>query len=98
MALSAYLIGPQLNPANHMVTILSANLLKIFLIFYVIQGVGIFVALLNLAKIRGFTGFLFFFFVLIQGPFIFALLGLFDMWVNFRKFFKKKIEKYRGDN
>lgn len=69
------------------------NLLFVFGLFYFIQGLGVFIDLLSIFKIVGpFRSFLVILTV-ITSYYMLAAMGLFDMWIDFRKFFKKRISK-----
>jgi hypothetical protein len=66
-------------------------------VFYFFQGFGVYSDFLDYIKITGFIrSFLVIFTVVTANKFL-ALVGLFDLWVNFRKFFKNKEEDNKGD-
>jgi hypothetical protein len=72
------------------------NLLVCLGVFYVFQGLGVYSDFLRFARIGGFIKILFLFFILYAGlPFL-VILGIFDMWFNFRRFFTKT-KKDEGD-
>ncbi|MBF0313002.1 MAG: DUF2232 domain-containing protein [Oligoflexia bacterium] len=75
--------------------IVGKNLLFCFGVFYFFQGFGIFVELLTLLKIEGIFRSLLIILTVITSYWILALVGLFDMWVDFRKLISKKLD--RGD-
>jgi hypothetical protein len=72
------------------------NLLACLAVFYVLQGLDVYSDFLKFARIGGFIKILFLFFILYAGlPFL-VILGIFDMWFNFRRFFTKT-KKDEGD-
>lgn len=76
--------------------VVGMNLLICLGIFYVFQGLGVYSDFLRFARIGGFIKILFLFFILYAGlPFL-VILGIFDMWFNFRRFFTKT-KKDEGD-
>jgi hypothetical protein len=70
--------------------IVAQNLLKCFGVFYFFQGFGIYIAFLDFLKISGIIRNFLIMFTILTGSWVLAGVGLFDMWVNFRKLFKRK--------
>ena len=66
------------------------NVLYCLGIFYLFQGVGVLVDFLNYVKIGGFFRNMLIIFSILVFWRILAFVGLFDGWINFRKFFKNK--------
>ncbi len=66
------------------------TLIKALGIFYFCQGFGIFVRFLNLWRIFGLFRTLMIMFIVLTSAWLVALVGLFDMWVNFNRFMKRK--------
>lgn len=96
LVLLLMLVGPYWWPEGSM--IVGKNLLFCMGIFYFFHGLGIFVELLNLLRIEGTFRSLLIMLTVITSYWILALIGLFDMWVDFRKFFKKKMGKGKDSN
>jgi len=69
--------------------IIGWNLLYCIGVFYFIQGLGIYFDFLSNAGIKGLLRTILLFFAVVFANRLFALLGLFDMWFNFRKYFNK---------
>ncbi len=59
-------------------------------IFFLFQGFGIYYDFLTFARIGGFFKSILILITIISAYQFLALLGMFDMWINFRKFFIKK--------
>ncbi|MBL6991192.1 MAG: DUF2232 domain-containing protein [Bacteriovoracaceae bacterium] len=79
--------------------IIGGNLLYSLGIFYFFQGVGIYLDLLTHLRIFRFFRTMLLVFTTIMAWKVLALIGVFDMWINFRKFFKKNNNnKSEGDN
>ena len=76
--------------------IVGKNLLYSIAVFYFFQGFGVYNALLKHLKINGFVKTLFIAFTVLMAARFLALVGLFDLWFDFRKFFKNK-KKDEGD-
>ncbi len=76
--------------------VIGRNLLYCLGIFYLFQGFGIYNDLLKYLRVRGFIKTLFIAFTFILATKFLAVLGLFDMWFDFRRFFKNK-KKDEGD-
>lgn len=64
--------------------------LKILGVFYFFQGFGIYWAFLNYAKIRGVFRLILVAFTVMSAAQVLALVGLFDMFINIRRFLVKK--------
>lgn len=62
-------------------------------LFYFFQGFGIFMELLDFLRFQGIFRSLLVVFTIISAWWIIACVGLFDLWFNFRKFFRKKIKQ-----
>ncbi|RLA61726.1 MAG: hypothetical protein DRQ88_04965 [Epsilonproteobacteria bacterium] len=73
--------------------IIGTNLLYAVGIFYFFQGFGVFVDFLDHFKIFGFFRTLLMAFTLFMAWRFLFLVGVFDLWINFRKFLKKKENK-----
>ena len=59
-------------------------------IFYFFQGFGVYLDFLSSLKIMGLFRSLFIILTVLMASKIIALVGVFDHWINFRKFFKNK--------
>jgi hypothetical protein len=70
-------------------TIVGGNLLYCLGIFYFFHGLGIFVELLDHLKVFGFLRILMFAVTFLFAWRVLVIAGVFDLWVNFRKFFNK---------
>ncbi|MBF0206684.1 MAG: DUF2232 domain-containing protein [Oligoflexia bacterium] len=89
MVLALMLVGPTWWPDG--AATWGKNLLFCFGIFYFFQGHGILVELLTALKIERTFRSLLIILTVITSYWILALIGLFDMWVDFRKLIRKKI-------
>ena len=58
--------------------------------FFFLQGFGVYLEYLDFLKVRGFFRSFLVFITAVFAHAILAILGLFDLWFNFRKFFKDK--------
>lgn len=76
--------------------IIGKNLLFCLAVIYFFQGFGVYNALLKYLKITGFMKTLFIAFSVLLFHKYLAVVGLFDTWFDFRKFFKNK-KKNEGD-
>lgn len=76
--------------------IIGKNLLYSLGVFYFFQGFGVYNDLLKHLKINGFMKTLFIAFTVLLAARFLALVGLFDLWFDFRKYFKNK-KKDEGD-
>ncbi|MBI2522259.1 MAG: DUF2232 domain-containing protein [Bdellovibrio sp.] len=79
--------------AGEWLQVVGINLLYAVGVFYFFQGIGVFLALLTSLKIVGFFRSIVVVFTIFSAWKIVALVGLFDNWFNFRKFFKKNNEE-----
>jgi len=70
--------------------IFGGNLLFSLGVFYFFQGFGIFYDFLTFVKIGGMVKTIFMFFILMTAYKFVAIIGIFDLWFDFRKFFVKK--------
>lgn len=76
--------------------IIGSNLLYCLGVFYLFQGFGVYNAFLKYLKIGGFMKTMFVVFTLVMAYKFLAILGMFDMWFDFRKFLTNK-KKDEGD-
>jgi hypothetical protein len=75
--------------------IVGLNLLKCLGVFYFFQGFGIYLAFLDYVRIGGFIRTILIMLTVFTAFQVMALIGLFDMFVNFRRFFIK--DKNQGE-
>lgn len=73
-------------------TVVGVNVLYCLGLFYFFQGFGIYIALLDHLKISGIFRSILIVMTIFMGYQIVTLVGIFDMWIDFRKFLKKKIK------
>lgn len=71
--------------------VVGGNILLMLAVLYFFQGMGIYLELLKYLKIRGLLRNLLTIMTIFYGYQIVTIAGLFDTWVNFRKYFVKKI-------
>lgn len=76
--------------------VIGSNLLYCLGVFYLFQGFGVYNAFLKYLKITGFMKTMFVVFTLVMAYKFLAILGMFDMWFDFRKFLTNK-KKDEGD-
>jgi len=76
--------------------VVGSNLLYCLGVFYLFQGFGIYNAFLHYLKIGGFLKTIFVVFTLVMAYKFLAILGMFDLWFDFRKFLINK-KKDEGD-
>jgi uncharacterized protein YybS (DUF2232 family) len=76
--------------------IVGNNLLYCLGVFYLFQGFGVYNAFLHYLKIGGFLKTMFVVFTLVMAYKFLAILGMFDLWFDFRKFLINK-KKDEGD-
>ena len=76
--------------------VIGRNLLYCLGVFYLFQGFGVYNDFLKYLRIGGFIKTLFIAFTLILGARYLALLGIFDLWFDFRRFFTNS-KKDEGD-
>ena len=72
------------------------NLIYCLGVFYLFQGFGVYNAFLEYLKFGGFLKTMFVVFTLVMAYKFLAILGMFDLWFDFRKFFTNK-KKDEGD-
>jgi len=70
--------------------IIGANMLYCLGVFYFFQGMGIYLDMLKFLKITGFLRSILTVMTIFLAYRFVAIVGLFDLWVNFRKYFKRK--------
>ncbi len=75
-----------------MVNVAVISLLFFFSFFYFLQGFGVYADFLRYLRLKGFMRMLFVFVAVVFMSRMLAVIGFFDLWINFRKFFKKQIE------
>jgi len=76
--------------------VVGGNILYMLGVFYFFQGFGIYLALLDYLRIGGFMRSALVIITIFMAHQMVALVGAFDMWVNFRRFLKKK-KRNEGD-
>jgi hypothetical protein len=76
--------------------IVGSNLLYCLGVFYLFQGFGVYNAFLKYLRIGGFLKTMFVVFTLVMAYKFLAILGMFDLWFDFRRFFINK-KKDEGD-
>ncbi len=76
--------------------IIGSNLLYCMGVFYLFQGFGVYNAFLQYLRIGGFLKTMFVVFTLVMAYKFLAILGMFDLWFDFRKFFTNS-KKDEGD-
>ncbi|MBC7537782.1 MAG: DUF2232 domain-containing protein [Bacteriovorax sp.] len=76
--------------------VIGTNLLYSLGVFYLFQGFGVYNAFLKYLKIGGFLKTMFVVFTLVMAFKFLAILGMFDLWFDFRKFLTNK-KKDEGD-
>ena len=91
MLAGEYLLGD-------MGVVVGSNLLYMMGVFYFFQGFGIFLDFLTHLKVFGFFRTLMVAMGLMIAWRVLVFVGVFDLWINFRKFFKKKENDDKGDN
>ncbi len=77
--------------------VLGGNILVGLAVFYFFQGFGVYLETLTHYKIFGLFRTLLVMTTLFMAWQLIVLVGVFDMWVNFRKFFNKKNQNDEGD-
>jgi hypothetical protein len=70
--------------------VIGGNILYMLSIFYFFQGFGIYIALLDYLRIDGFMRSTLVIITIFMAHQMVAIVGALDMWVNFRRFLKKK--------
>ena len=61
-------------------------------VFYFFQGMGIYLDFLDTLNFKGPLRHLLVLATVVTGPWVIALFGLFDLWVNFRRFFRPQTD------
>ena len=74
---------------NTVFPVVGVNVLKFMGIFYFFQGFGIYLDFLDFARISGFFRTVLVMLTIFTAAQFIAIVGLFDMFVNFRRFFKR---------
>lgn len=69
---------------------IGVSLIKVIGIFYFFQGFGLYIEFLNKIRIFGIIRTVLVIFTVMTAAWLIALVGLFDMWVDFRKYLRKK--------
>ncbi|MCT4641756.1 MAG: YybS family protein [Bacteriovoracaceae bacterium] len=87
VALVMALVGEKVDASLPLV---GETLLKAFGVFYFFQGFGIYIQFLDYTRIRGFFRTFLVVFTTLTASYLLAGIGLFDMFFNFRKYFKNK--------
>lgn len=87
VSLAMVLAGDQVSP---ILPLIGSVLVSALGVFYFFQGFGIYVNFLNYVNVRGFFRTMLIIFTIITANYILVLIGLFDMFFNFRRFFIKK--------
>jgi hypothetical protein len=88
-----YLWGESL---GELYPVLGMNILKVMGIFYFFQGFGIYLSFLDYVKMTGILRTILVMLTIFTAAQVLAFIGLFDMFVNFRRFFKKN--KNQGES
>jgi hypothetical protein len=79
-------------------SVIGGNILYCLGVFYLFQGFGIYNDFLKFLRIRGFVKTLFVVFTLVMAFKFLAILGMFDLWFDFRKYLKNTNDlKGEGD-
>ncbi len=73
-------------------SVVGGNLLYCLGVFYLFQGFGIYNDFLTYLRIRGFIRTLFVVFTLVMAFKFLAIIGMFDLWFDFRKYLKNTSE------
>jgi uncharacterized membrane protein len=66
--------------------VVGGNILYCLGVFYLFQGFGIYNDFLKYLRIRGFVKTLFIVFTLVMAFKFLAIIGMFDLWFDFRKY------------
>jgi len=91
LSLAIVVFGEGYLPKN--LRLLGNGLVQCLGLFYFFQGFGIFMEFLDYLKIQGIFRSLLVILTIISGWWIIASVGLFDLWVNFRRFFHRKTQQ-----
>lgn len=74
---------------NEWYSAIGMTILKCLGIFYFFQGFGIYLDFLNFIKLAGFLRTILVMFTVLTASQLLAIVGVFDMFINFRRFFRK---------
>lgn len=85
-ALVLAILGEEIHPSA---VVVGTSILRCFGVFYFFQGLGIYIDFLDAIKLKGFLRTLLFVFTVVTANQVLAAIGLFDMFVNFRKYLMK---------
>ncbi len=85
------IFGDRLIEGKEWIEVVGRSLMECLSVFYFFQGFGIYVSFLDFIQITGIFRSLLIVFTLFTGSWFIAGIGLFDLWINFRKYFVKKI-------
>ncbi len=66
------------------------TLVKCLGLFYFFQGFGLYIKFLNFINVGGLLRTFLVMFTVFIAPWLLALMGVFDLWINFNKYFQKK--------
>ena len=86
-SLGMVLAGDQLSP---LLPQIGSVIISALAVFYFFQGFGIYIHFLNYVNVKGIFRTLLIVFTILTANYILVLIGLFDMFINFRRFFIKK--------
>lgn len=86
-ALALAVFGDEIDPNA---VVIGTSTLKILGVFYFFQGFGLYVSFLDAMRLRGLLRTILVIATVMTASQVLALVGLFDMFVNFRRFMKKK--------
>jgi uncharacterized membrane protein len=67
-------------------SVVGGNILYCLGVFYLFQGFGVYSDFLQYLRIRGFLKTLFIVFTLVMAFKFLAIIGMFDLWFDFRKY------------
>lgn len=87
VALALAVFGDQL---GEIYPVIGISALKVLGVFYFFQGFGLYIAFLDFMRLRGFLRTILVIATVMTAAQVLALVGLFDMFVNFRRFMRKK--------
>lgn len=87
VSLAMVLVGDQVSAT---LPIVGSVLVSALGVFYFFQGFGIYISFLNYVNVTGFFRTMLIVFTIVTANYILVLIGLFDMFFNFRRFFIKK--------
>ncbi|MFN8370042.1 MAG: DUF2232 domain-containing protein [Bacteriovoracaceae bacterium] len=84
------IFGDKVVEGTEWIEVVGRSLMECFGVFYFFQGFGIYVSFLDFVQITGIFRSILIVFTLFTGSWFIAGIGLFDLWINFRKYFVKK--------